>query len=152
MTALRMGMRVGNFWFGFAIFLVVGTLFVLIGYFFLSSNLELIKNGTITKATVIEIVEKTSSKSTAYYPMVEYLTSSGELIRIESSTGVTQNAYKAGDLINIIYNGSDPRSFIFDRFFDKYGFPVIFMLAGGLCLIINIVQIVRKVYIWRLSR
>lgn len=152
MAAIRMGMRVNNFLFGFIILLVVGGLFVLIGYLFLTNNLDIIKNGTLTKATVIELAEHHSKKSTTYYPVVEYLTSAGELIRVESSTGCTKNAYKAGDLVNIIYNRSDPKNFIFDKFVDKYGFPLIFIFAGGMCLLINIFQVARKINAWRLTR
>ena len=70
-----------------------------------------------------------------------------ERIRVQSSSGSgsNPNAYKVGDKINIIYSGPDPKNFIFDKFFDKYGFPVIFIFAGALCLFLEILITVRKI-------
>jgi len=146
MVAIRIQTRM-NFWFGFIFLLIMSVLFSLIGISFLSSNMDMVKNGTYAKATVIELVKHTSSKSTTYYPVIEYKTSTGELIRTQSSsgTGSNPNAYKAGDKINIIYSKSDPNKFIFDKFFNKYGFPVIFIFAGILCLLLEINLTVRKI-------
>lgn len=146
MAVIRIRTRM-SFWYGFIILLIVGAAFSLLGILFLSSNMDIIKNGTYTTATVIELVKHTSSRSTTYYPVVEYETLTGELIRTQSSsgTGSNPNAYKAGDKINIIYSVSDPGNFIYDKFLDKYGFPVIFIFAGVLCLLLEIRLIVRKI-------
>ncbi len=146
MAAIRIRKRM-NFWFGFIFLLIMSVVFSLIGISFLSSNLDMVKNGTYTKATIIEMVKHISSKSTTYFPVVEYETSTGEMIRIQSSTGSgsNPNAYKPGEKVNIIYSESDPNNFIFDKFFDKYGFPVIFIFAGILCLFLEISLTIRKI-------
>ena len=145
MGAFRLNRRIKNFWFGFVLLLVVGGVFVLLGLSLLSSNMDVIKHGTYTKGTVIEMVKHIASKSTTYTVVIEYVTSTGARIRSESPTGSNSKAYKAGDKVTIIYSESDPNKFLFDKFFDKYGFPVIFIFAGVLCLIINILQTVQKI-------
>jgi hypothetical protein len=145
MVHLRARTGIKSFWFGSILLLVVGGAFSLIGASLLSSNLDVVRSGTSAKATVVDMVKHTRSRSTTYNVVIEYATSTGERIRSESPVGSNSHAYRAGDVVDILYSKSNPRTFLFDKFSDKYGFPAIFLLAGVLCLLIDVLQVARRV-------
>jgi hypothetical protein len=145
MVHVRTRTGVKSFWFGSLLLLVVGGAFSLIGAWLLSSNLGLVRSGASARATVVDMVKHTSSKSTTYNVVIEYETATGERIRSESPVGSNSKAYRAGDAVEIFYSRSDPRTFVFDRFSDKYGFPSIFLLAGVLCLLVDAFQVGKRV-------
>ena len=145
MAGMRARTGVRSFWFGFVVLLVVGGAFSLVGASLLSSNLKVVRGGTYTRATVVDVVKHTSSRSTTYAAVIEYATPTGERIRGESPTGSNSQAYRAGDTVGVLYLQSDPHTFLLDKFSDKYGFPAIFLLAGVLCLLIDVVQVARRI-------
>lgn len=151
MTAMiRMRKRSNSFLLGFVLFLIASVLFCGIGYYMLSGNLKMIRNGVRSSATVVEMTKHTSQsskkKSVTYRPVVEYVTDSGEIIRTEYSSGSSnRSAYRIGQQIGIYYSKDDPYNFLIDKFFDKYGFPAIFLLAGVVSFVMLIVITVRKI-------
>lgn len=146
MGGIRLQKRTNSFALGVVLFLIGAVVFGWLGYYMLSGNLEMIKNGERTKATVVQMTKHTAKKSVTYRPVFQYLIHTGETLTTEYSSGSSNSkAFKVGQEVTIYYSKADPRNILIDRFFDKYGFPVIFLFAGVVSFFIVIVMTVRKI-------
>lgn len=137
---------------GVILFLVIGSVFVLIGLEALSSNINLVKSGLTAEGRVTDVIkhysQSTSSKkkaSVTYRPEIEFTTSAGEIIRIEYHTGTNPPKYKTGQKINIIYASNDPTNILIDSGFEIYFFPVIFISLGGIAVIAGLAIIIGRI-------
>jgi hypothetical protein len=123
---------------------VVSLVFITIGVFLLKSNIELANKGIKTEASVIDYRRDISGKSVVYKPVVEFTLTNGETIQSISDTGSSGRPYDIGQKIGIIYMEGDPDNFVIDSFFQVYGFPGIFALAGCLVLFLAIYNAIRS--------
>lgn len=89
------------------------------------------------QSVVVEVVKRTANTNsrnrTFSYPVVEYRTATGELIRFESTLGGNPPAFQAGDQVEVLYDPQAPQSALVDTW--EHWLPVyIFLGAGGVMI------------------
>ncbi|OQB24220.1 MAG: hypothetical protein BWY11_01294 [Firmicutes bacterium ADurb.Bin182] len=121
---------------GSVIAAIIGLAFIGLGVFLLNNSLKLVQNGIKTEATVIDYRRDTSGNNVTYKPVVEFKLTSGETIQSIDDLGSSNRQFTKGQKVQIIYMEDDPDNFVINSFFRVYGFPCIFIVAGGLALIL----------------
>jgi hypothetical protein len=114
-------------WYGFV--LGLGLLILALSVFLLVNRVQLLKQGTITLATVTELLEeKDSDGNIQYRPVFRFTTHSNEVITFKHPTTSRPPAFSVGEEVNIVYNEIDPREPIVLTYFYSFGWAV--MLAA----------------------
>jgi len=123
---------------------LLGIAFLLIGISVLSRSKRIINNGISVEAQVVNVKVSRMSKKTYYEPEIGFTSLNGETIHAKLGKTSGSPAYSAGDKVKIIYSKDNPNEIIVDSFFSKYGFPVIFIAAGALLLLIGLSKAIRR--------
>ncbi|HEY8500086.1 MAG TPA: DUF3592 domain-containing protein [Clostridia bacterium] len=123
------------------LFSLFGILFLIIGISMLSKTVKMANRGISVAAQVSNVKVSKSSNSTSYTPEVTFKTLAGDTVSVTLNKSTNRPAHSVGDKVNIIYLEDDPKTIIVDSFFDKYGFPIIFIVAGIICLFIGVGRI-----------
>jgi hypothetical protein len=70
------------------------------------------------------------------YPMIRFVTKEG--LWITEKGDWTSTSLKQGDKVNVIYNASDPKKFIYKTSFDWHGvLSYLLLVAGIACMVIG---------------
>jgi hypothetical protein len=115
---------------------LLGIALLLVGINLLSKSIEIINNGISVEAQVINIKTNRIGKKISYTPEIRFITQEGETVnaQLEKSTG--HPFYSVGDKVSIIYSQDDPKEVLVDSVFHKYGFPIIFIAASIISLLL----------------
>ncbi|MEN9557924.1 MAG: hypothetical protein RL141_293 [Candidatus Parcubacteria bacterium] len=116
--------------------IIIGVIFLGIGFWIFSLNWHLLKRGAETQGTVVDIVEGRSGRArirSSYAPIIEFSTPDGEIHRAQSrfSTGFLPTLK---DRMTILYNPNDPTNIVEKNPLMLYAFPGAFALAGILLI------------------
>lgn len=120
----------------------LGVILLLIGISLMSKTIKMTNRGITVEAQVSNIKVSRTSKTTSYTPEVKFKTLTGDTVSVSLNKYTGRSPYSVGDNVSIIYLQDDPKTIILDSFFNKYGFPVIFIVVGILCLFIGAVKII----------
>lgn len=118
------------------------TFFVGVGIFCLSiyllfKSLDFIKTGTRTTATVIELVEKSSSDGRTYAPVFEYKTHFNEKIKYHYPVSSSPASWTVGEEATIVYDNNNTRSVKLLTYFGTFGWTVVLMAIAMPMLVIG---------------
>jgi hypothetical protein len=102
----------------------VGVLFAMVGFALGIYSMSVGLGKSVTRGTVIEMV---GSEMTS--PVVEYQVN-GNKHRIQGSVSSSPPAHVVGDLVDVIYDESNPSNSKIDTFRERWLFPVAFAGAG----------------------
>lgn len=139
------------------VFLVIGSLAGTGCYYLIQSTLDLMEVGVKTEGTVVELEESVSRSdgktSRVWYPIFQYHVS-GRSLEHRGSTGSNPPSYQVGDKVELIVDPKDPKSFMINDFFGKYGgalivggFAGVFTLIGSALLFFGIRSSKRKAWL-----
>jgi len=119
------------------VFSLIGIVLLFVAFLIYQSRTDFIKNSIFTKGKVIAVVEGSSSfdsesgqNSFSYFPVVEFIDSSGDTIRFRSNTGRNPPEFKVGESANIRFLAATPEKAKIDSFASMWIFPVIFASIG----------------------
>lgn len=105
-------------------------------------------------ATVVDMIETTSydhdshRSRTSYCPVVEYY-ANGEMITSKFSYSSSPKPYEMGDTLNIMYNPSEPKSFIDLGEKTLPLISTIFMIVGLVCIFIGLAVLIGAWFVFR---
>lgn len=115
----------------YILFSLFPTLFVGIGAWLLSGNLNLLMNGIATEGKVLELSPlKNSGEDTTYCPYVEFTLENGNTHKQRINECSGKGAFKIGDPIFLLYDKEDLTNVRINTPFWMYGFPGIFIISG----------------------
>lgn len=146
----------------FLIPLFVSLPFLILGIWNLIDTNQSIQ-GFVT--TTGEVVRNTTSLfsdgDTLYVPVIEFYPKNGDKVTFtDTSVGSIPPAYQPGDKVEVLYNPTDLRDARIKSFVNLYLFPVIFIAAGILPILVSLIiylvgrRAIRKVNEsggWRIS-
>nr|WP_322813913.1 DUF3592 domain-containing protein [Chloroflexus sp.] len=86
--------------------------------------------------TVVELLKVQRPGETAnFYPIVEFRTQTGEFIRFERSTGVSENTYRVGQQVDILHDPQFPQDARIDSWFELRLPSLVVILIGSGALV-----------------
>lgn len=119
------------------VFTIVGFVMLAVAFFTYSSTKGFLNSAIVTQGTVTQLVRSRSSDSTTYKPVVEFKTSSGELIEFTSLSGTNPPSYSRGEGVEVVYQETSPEQAKIKGFFSLWGMSAIFGALGFLFFIIG---------------
>ncbi|MGQ9483338.1 DUF3592 domain-containing protein [Chloroflexus sp.] len=91
-------------------FAIIGAVVIFAGWLWQHSTCERLSTMISGTGTVVELLKVQRPGETAnFYPIVEFRTQTGEFIRFEGSTGVSENTYRVGQQVDILYDPQFPQ-------------------------------------------
>lgn len=91
-------------------FAIIGAVVIFAGWLWQHSTRERLSTMISGTGTVVELLKVQRPGETAnFYPIVEFRTQTGEFIRFERSTGVSENTYRVGQQVDILYDPQFPQ-------------------------------------------
>jgi len=117
---------------------IIGTFFILIGFFLFSRNVFFLATGLQATGTVVNIIRTegpASGSGVTYYYVIVFRDNRGATHEFQSSLGRSIPTLKEGDPIRVLYSPSDPKKAMECGFINMWFIPLAF-LAGGAAAII----------------
>ena len=91
------------------IFALIGAVQIIIGGFIMYLDLSFSQSAVKTQGTVVEIVERTGSKTgKQYYPVIEFRCDMGQRYTFEGDGVSSQSEYQTGKPVPVLYDPKDP--------------------------------------------
>lgn len=122
----------------------LGIVFLLVGINLLSKSIKLSSDGISVQAQVTDVKTSRIGKNTYYTPEIRFTTPDGETVKVQLDKTTRAPAYSVGNKVGIIYSQDNPQKVLVDSFFNKYGFPVIFIMAGVITLLVAVLRVIRR--------
>jgi len=113
---------------------LIGAALMIFGNYKHAQRIRLVASGIRTEGTVLSIEESFHDQIATYYPVISYTTLQNETFIKQYSIGVSNNTYKPGDSVSIIYDAKNNNEFIIDNQIAKLSGPIIAMIGGILIL------------------
>lgn len=123
---------------------LLGIMLLLVGANLFSKTVKITNSGISVEAQVTNIKTSRIGKKTNYTPEIRFTTSKGETINVQLDKTTRPPAYSVGDKVSIIYSQDDPKEVLVDSIFNKYGFPIIFIAGGIICLLVGVFKVIRR--------
>ncbi|GAA6621758.1 DUF3592 domain-containing protein [Scytonema sp. NUACC26] len=121
----------------------IGLLVTTIGITTGFSNYCFVKKAISTQGTVINNLHDLAKSSDSYYPLVKFITRTGETVVFESKVGSSVPEYKKGEQIEILYYSQKPDAAMINTWIQLWFFPIIFSVTGSLAMFFGAVLLVR---------
>ena len=128
---------------------LLGIALLLAGISLLSKSIEITNNGISVEAQVTNIKTNRIGKKTNYIPEIRFTTPKGETVNVQLEKSTRPPAYSVGDKVSIIYSQDNPKEVLVDSIFNKYGFPIIFIAAGIISLLVGVLEVIRGIGVYR---
>lgn len=132
----------------YAIIFFIGLVFLTFGAFRLNRNNYLLSDGIRARGRVIEVVrESDSDNGHFYYPVYEFVSTKHGLITKKSDIGLSWNAYKVNQKINVLYLEDDPYTCAINNTFRLVVIPRLLIAIGitilttGFLMIFDIISL-----------
>ena len=94
-----------------AAFFLAGTVLIFTGLRLWVRYRGLTRRGTVTSGMVREIIISNHFDGLVlHFPVVEFITESGQSLRFKSSMGTNRPEYKAGDQVPVLYDKENPEN------------------------------------------
>ncbi len=133
-----------------AIFAIAGIALLVVAIWLGISSTSFVGTAVHATGTVAELAEKEGSDnhSTIYYPVVEFTTADGRVMRFESATGSNPSMYRQGQEVKVLYNPADPAHAMIDSLMELWFAPMLLGFIGSLFSAIGfgigIIQLAKK--------
>lgn len=123
--------------FGYALCLIIGAVFLVIGIFMLNKNAEFKKNGVKTTASILSISEEYDSGDTIYYITIKYLANGKEYQKVIQEFSAS---LEVGEKVEIYYLPSNPTEILIEKLDNVL--PIAITCVGGVVFVLGIVLII----------
>ncbi|PWH14924.1 MAG: DUF3592 domain-containing protein [Anaerolineae bacterium] len=135
---------------GGPIAILIGAILLFFGQQTQSRTAAFVQQSARAEGIVVDLVrtQKTDERGniqTSYYPVIEFTTAQGELIRYQASTGSNPPSHQKGDKVQVLYNPANPQRAVEDSFFSLWLPSAIMLGSGALVILIGIVAFLRSV-------
>jgi len=123
------------------IVLLIGIIFLIIGFFKRRQRKYFFQKGIKTEGVVLRIEKRhdgLQNDDVLYYPVVRYVTKEKDWITEKYSIGLYSFAYKEGDKVSVFYQPDEPIKFIIDDTSTSLIGPLLIIMGIGviLCVIV----------------
>ncbi len=88
---------------------------------------------TAGQATARVVALQMDEAGEVYYPIFEFTTADGKMLRIKGSTGSNPPRHKVGDVVSLLYDPRRPEDARERKFLDLWALPSMAIGLGGLC-------------------
>lgn len=117
-------------------FTIIGAIVIFAGWLWQHSTRERLNTMISGTGTIVELIEVDRPGETPnYYPIIEFQTQTGEIIRFEGKTGVSENTYRVGQQVDILYDPQFPQDARIDSWFELWLPPLVVILLGSGALV-----------------
>lgn len=126
---------------GGPIMLVIGLGILFLGWQWRTFTQNQIATMLTSEGRVVDVVSRTTaSYDASFYPVVEFRTADGEVIRFESGTGGDPPEYRVGDAVGVYYDPHAPRSAMIDSW-RLWAPPLALIGVGGVAALIGVIGV-----------
>jgi len=91
---------------------------------------QTIQSHVAVTGTVVELVQRNTSRSHIYCPMVEFTLTSGEKLRFTSEFGTLPASNKIGDVVKVRYDPANPQQAEIESGMSLWLAPLILVFMG----------------------
>ncbi len=121
----------------YAVLLLIGLVLAGFAYMFYKKTQNLIQNGIIVEATVIDLIASRGSKSTTYKPVFEYYDISNNRRTFTSTIGSSPPSFKVGEKATLIYNPANEATIKVVGYWGLYRWTIILLAIASPMIIIG---------------
>jgi len=129
---------------------LIGAAMLIFGWQWRAHTQEYIAASVHTSGTVIEIVSQTSTRDgehrPLFYPVVEFTTPAGQVVRFQDRTGSNPPAYRVGETVEVLYDPARPEAATIASWTNLWLFPIILLAAGGLFVLSGVLTFLRSLF------
>ncbi|GAB1543201.1 hypothetical protein NUACC21_58750 [Scytonema sp. NUACC21] len=113
----------------------IGVLFAAVGITTGLNHRSFVEQAVTTQGIVIDNLQDSTKSSSYYYPLVKFITRSGETIVFESKVGNTSPKYTKGEQVEVLYNPQKPNAAMINTWVNLWFSSVAFSCMGSAAII-----------------
>lgn len=98
------------------------------------------------RGTVVEIVAHTRGSDTLFYPVVEFTTPEGQVVRFQDRNGSNPPAHRVGETVDVLYDPARPQVAAIASWKDLWLFSTILLGFGGLWVLLGVLAFLRSLF------
>ncbi len=117
----------------------MGVVFGAVGGIFLYFSFDFTTNAHATTGTVTAVSASYSDGSTTYKPSISFIDEAGVKQTGQTFLSSSSYNYPRGTKVAILYDTRTPHKLRIDSWFTLWGFPMIFLVVGGVLLVIMVI-------------
>lgn len=103
------------------VFATVGLVLALVAAWVATREQAFIRTAARATGTVVELgLDRDSDGSAAYYPIVRFVTASGDTVTFQSRTGSRPPSYEVGERVEVLYEAAAPQRARMSGFFSLH--------------------------------
>jgi hypothetical protein len=130
-----------------AVFILVGAFFIGLGVRSLVTTQRFLAKASTADGVVVrldKVVERSreGDRYTLYYPVVRFVTASGQVVEYSDDLGEDPPAYRVGDSVRVLYDPADPQKARLDTWSSQWLGATIQIGVGGLVFVIGVIPVV----------
>lgn len=129
---------------------LVGATMLFFGWQWRGQTQEYIAASARATGTVIEVVSQTRTQDgvqkTYFYPIVEFKTPAGEVVRFQDSTGSNPPAYREGETVEVLYDLLTPQAATVASWTNLWLPSTIVLAAGGLFVLFGVLGFLQSLF------
>lgn len=99
-------------------------------------------DGTIVDVKVVTSTDQNDNDTVSYYPVFQFSTADGRVVRVESKVSGGQSTYQVGQTVPVVYREAEPQKAKINRKGELYTGPIFLGCCGGVAMIAGIVMAV----------
>ena len=103
---------------------------------------QTMQNRVAVNGTVVELVQRNTSRSHIFCPVVEYSLPSGEKMRFTSEFGTLPASHKIGDVVKVRYDPANPQQAEIESGMSLWLGPLIMVFMGTVACCLSVFFIV----------
>lgn len=129
---------------------LLGIVLLLFGWRWHARTQAYVARSVETVGRVVEVVSQTETRGgerrTLYYPVVEFIASSGQTIRFQDRTGSNPPAYRGGETVQVRYDPRTPQDAMIASWANLWLPSTILLAAGGASVLLGAWVLLRALF------
>jgi hypothetical protein len=111
-------------------FILVGSILLLLGLYFLYRRLLLFKNSCLVEGLVVSYLTRDDDGTTIYYPKVGFTANDGKIYEFVAEAGNSSRPRLESHPVRVRYNPNHPKEAFIDSFLHFWAGPLAFIVLG----------------------
>lgn len=129
---------------------LIGAAMLLFGWQWRTHTQEYVAASVHTSGTVIEVVSQTRTRGgehrPLFYPVVEFKTPAGEVVRFQDRTGSNPPAHRVGETVEVLYDPARPEAATIASWTNLWLPSTVLLAAGGIFVLFGVLTFLRSLF------
>jgi hypothetical protein len=128
--------RLSHTSFSFAVLILAAAVLMGLGVREFATTQRFLAKASTADGVVVRVDKVRDEKGTVYYPVVRFVTASGQVVEYTDNVGQKPPAYRVGDAVRVLYDPANPQKARLDTWSSRWFLATILTILGMFILLV----------------